>query len=130
MRPDPSGRERSDRQPYSNPSGHGPQDRRGQGRAGCSGSKETEAMKPICTDEEFIELWKTHGSTTEIAKILKLAPQNVNQRRRRIEARRNIPLNATKNPQKAHHYKHLNPVEYSARRHLEVSDGTVIIFSD
>lgn len=82
------------------------------------------------SDAEFIELWRTLGSTAAVAKRLDLAVVNVGQRRRRIERRHNISLEATKNPAKAHFYKHLAPEEHKARRHIDVSNGAVIIFSD
>jgi Calcineurin-like phosphoesterase len=85
-------------------------------------------MTPMCTDAEFIELWKTHGSSAELARILGIAERNVKQRRRRLELRHNVSLPA-KN-KRGHHYKHLSPTEYAARRQLSVQNGTVLIFSD
>lgn len=79
-----------------------------------------------CTDAEFIELWKTHGGNRKVAEILGIAERNVAERRRSIERRHNISLVAAK----GHRYKHLNPVEYAARRQLDVQNGTVLIFSD
>ena len=81
-------------------------------------------------DEEFIELWRTHGSAIEISKLLGIRDVEVAERRRRIEVRYGISLPAHKNKANAHFYKHLSPTEYSARRHLEVADGTVLVFSD
>lgn len=49
-------------------------------------------------------------------------------RRRRLELKYNIKLSAV--DQRAHHYKHLSPTEYAARRQLDVQNGTVLIFSD
>lgn len=86
-------------------------------------------MMPSTTDAEFIELWRTHGSAARMAEALGAFERNISARRRRIEQRHNISLPA-KNEAKAHHYKHLSPVEYAARRHLEVKNGTVLIFSD
>ncbi len=84
---------------------------------------------PRCSDQEFIELWKTHGSAKGLAEILQLAPQNIRQRRRRVEARYNMKLEAKDKP-RSQYYKHLSPTEYAARRQLDVQDGTVLIFSD
>jgi hypothetical protein len=81
-----------------------------------------------CSDQEFIELWKTHKSAAKLAEVLELAASNVHQRRRNIERRYNIRLEGTKAT--AHLYKHLSPTEHAARRHLEVKDGVVLIFSD
>jgi hypothetical protein len=83
-----------------------------------------------CTDAEFMELWRTHGGAVELAKALKTSDRAVNQRRRAIERRHNVKLTATKYPARAHYYKHLSPTEHSTRRHLEVTDGAVIAFSD
>ena len=85
---------------------------------------------PACTDEEFIELWKTHGSLEKVAEAVGTTRRNTQYRRRRIEQRYNMTLAATENPAKAHYYKHLSPPEHSARKHLECNDGTVLIFSD
>lgn len=81
------------------------------------------------TDAEFIELWKNIGSAQRIAETLGIAVRNVNDRRRRIEQRHHISLPA-KAKARAQYYKHLNPVEYTARRQLEVQNGTVLVFSD
>lgn len=86
-------------------------------------------MMATTTDAEFIELWRTHGSAAKMAKAVGVNERNIGERRRRIEQRYNISLPA-KNQAKGHHYKHLSPVEYSARRQLEVQNGTVLIFSD
>ena len=51
------------------------------------------------------------------------------QRRRRVEKLHNIAL-PSGNEARAHHYKHLHPTEYAARRLLNVENGTVLIFSD
>lgn len=83
----------------------------------------------ICSDAEFIELWKTHGGAAKVAEMLDMTARKVLARRRRLEIRHNISLPA-KNQAQGHHYKHLSPTEYAARRQLEVKDGTVLIFSD
>lgn len=84
---------------------------------------------PKVSDAEFIELWKTHGGAAAVSDIIKTDRANVFERRRRIEKRYGIALPA-KNEAKAHFYKHPSPTEYAARRHLEVQNGTVLIFSD
>jgi hypothetical protein len=86
--------------------------------------------QPVCTDEEFIELWRTHGSATKVAAALQLSERAVYARRRDIEKRLNIKLDATAHPAKAQYYRHLSPAEHSARKHLEVQNGVVLIFSD
>jgi hypothetical protein len=85
-------------------------------------------MAARCTEAEFIELWRTKGSAREVAKTLDIGERQVHERRRSIEQRHNIRLDATKGS--AHHYKHLSPTEHAARRHFECKDGTVLVFSD
>ncbi len=84
---------------------------------------------PACSDAEFIELWRTHGGAAKVADVLGLNTQKVTKRRRSIEVRHNICLPA-KDGARGHHYKHLSPAEYAARRQLDVQNGTVLIFSD
>lgn len=84
---------------------------------------------PACTDQEFIELWKTHGGSEAVARVLGIDARKVLVRRRRIEVRYNIALGA-RNHANAHFYKHLSPTEYHARRHFSVDNGIVLIFSD
>jgi hypothetical protein len=79
-------------------------------------------------DAEFIELWRTHKSAHKLSKILDVAPNMVYQRRRAIEQRYHIRLEAA-GPQ-GEIYKHLSPVEHAAKLQLKVRDGTVIVFSD
>lgn len=86
--------------------------------------------RPTVSDAEFIELWKTHGSGAKITEVLGITERNVYARRRAIERRLNIQLEAFSDPVKSQHYKHLSPKEYSARRHLEVENGVVLVFSD
>jgi len=81
------------------------------------------------THAEFIELWRKHGSNMKMAEVLGVTERNVAERRRRIEKLHNIVLPA-KNEAKGHHYKHLSPTEYAARRQLDVQNGVVLIFSD
>lgn len=85
---------------------------------------------PACSDAEFVELWRTHGSGQRVAEILGITREKVHSRRRRVEVRLNIKLEAHAEPARAHYYKHLSPTEHSARRHIDVQDGTVLIFSD
>jgi hypothetical protein len=81
-----------------------------------------------CTDEEFIELWNTHKSVTKVAVVLNISQRAVSMRRRYLEAKHGVKLEAL--DVKARYYKHLHPAEHNARRHLEVDNGTVIVFSD
>jgi hypothetical protein len=84
---------------------------------------------PVCTDGEFIELWKTlGGNSRQMAERLGVTRRQLMDRRRRLERRHNLRLESTS--PKASHYKHLSPVEHTARRQLECQNGVVIVFSD
>lgn len=84
---------------------------------------------PILSDKEFIELWNTHKSASKIAKILDCHLRSVNRRRRSIEDKYKMQL-GSETPQ-SEPYKHLNSAQSSsARYHLGIEEGTVIVFSD
>jgi hypothetical protein len=83
---------------------------------------------PRCSDAEFVELFRTHQSAAKVAEVLGIHARNVLQRRRRIEDRKRVRLEAS--GAAARHYKHLHPVEHKARRHIEVDTGIVVVFSD
>jgi hypothetical protein len=80
------------------------------------------------TDAEFIELWNTHRSARALTDLLGISERNVHARRRAVEQRHNIRLESIGS--RGLHYKHLHPVEHSARRSLDVKDGVVVVFSD
>ena len=83
---------------------------------------------PAIPESEFIELWRTYGSAAAVAKALGMAVRAVHNRRRSIEKRKGITLEAR--AQTARHYKHLHPVEHAARRTLTLEAGKVLVFSD
>lgn len=83
---------------------------------------------PSCTEEEFIELWHTHKSVIKVAAALNVSPRSVSMRRRYIETKHQVTLEAI--DARARYYKHLRPVEHNARRVMEVENGTVLVFSD
>jgi hypothetical protein len=85
---------------------------------------------PVVPEAEFIELFQTHGSPTKVAEVLGCTVRAVAQRRRSIEQMRNMKLEAHAQPGRSRHYKHLSPVEHKARRHIEVMNGTVLVWSD
>jgi hypothetical protein len=79
---------------------------------------------PKCTDEEFIKLWREHGSPHAVARALSLEVTNVYRRRRRIETRHGIELNANMHTDKTVVKRHDARVEHS------FENGIVIVFSD
>ncbi len=87
---------------------------------------------PKCTDGEFLELWQAHqGNAYKIAKVLGTEFRAVYKRRRSLEKRLGIPVpGGTTRPEISQHYRHLSPREHVHRKHLEVGEGTVLVFSD
>ena len=84
---------------------------------------------PTCTDGEFIELWGTHKSVVKVAAALGCTARAVNLRRRDIEHRYHINLDAS--DARGQFYRHFgSPAQSAARRHLTVRDGVVLVFSD
>lgn len=82
-----------------------------------------------CSEAEFVELWKTHGGAAGVARVLVASERSVNLRRRSIERRLGIKLEAT--DQRAKNYAHLQTSHNHAARHLlGIEDGVVIVFSD
>ena len=84
-------------------------------------------MTTTISDEEFIELWRTHNSPSKLAKILELDVRNIYSRRRSLELKYGIELAAKSKVAKpdlstAHHH--------AARYKLGIVDGTVLVFSD
>ena len=82
-----------------------------------------------CTDAEFIELWNTHKSPTKISKLINVSLSMVNGRRRRIEKRHGIQLQAADS--RTARYQHLQTAHlHKSRLSLGIENGTVIVFSD
>lgn len=76
--------------------------------------------KAACTEEEFIKIWQMLQSPSAVAKHLKIDERAVMSRRRYIEARRKIKLDAV--PRAA--------PEHPSRIDMGILNGTVIVFSD
>lgn len=84
--------------------------------------------RPKLSDQEFIELWRTHKSAARVAELAGSNLRNCLYRRRRLEEKYRISL-SSESPT-SHFYKHLHPVEHAARRQLVVENGVVLTFSD
>jgi hypothetical protein len=85
---------------------------------------------PLCSENEFLELWNTHASAKKIAELIGTSERKVNARRRRIEDRLKINLDVHPSKQK---YVAVNSNQANrnpARSYLGVENGTVIVFSD
>lgn len=84
-------------------------------------------MPMTLTDNEFIELWNQHKSAAKVAKISGISERKVHTRRRAIEAKHNILLNA--NDPRVNRVR--QPIDNQAARYpLGIENGTVIVFSD
>jgi len=76
------------------------------------------------SDQDFIELWKTYQSPTDIAKVTGMSLRNLLRRRRSLEVKYGESLEVKK-PQ-----LHSSTKPSSARKDLGILNGTVIVFSD
>jgi hypothetical protein len=83
---------------------------------------------PLLKDADFIELWKVHKSAAAVAEVTGMGVRAVKGRRRRIEQRRNINLEA--DDPKARTFSHLGQVEYKANHQLGIENGIIIAGSD
>jgi hypothetical protein len=86
-------------------------------------------MKASCSDAEFIELWGVHKSGGKIAKILGVAERNVMQRRRRIELKHGVKLEAS-DPRSRRFGHHQTAHHHPKRKDLGILNGTIVVFSD
>lgn len=83
-------------------------------------------MQKLCSDEEFIALWGQYQSATKLANVLKTGVRNVNSRRRSVEARHGVVLEAKP-------YHNLNAPRHGVpvtRWSTTIKDGWVVVFSD
>jgi len=76
----------------------------------------------ILTDNEFLKLWQEHKSCTKISNLTGITIRAVNQRRRRLESKYGLEMQA--NGDKPLIEKH------SARINIPIENGTAIVFSD
>jgi hypothetical protein len=76
------------------------------------------------SDEDFLELWKTYQSPTDISKATGMSLRNLLRRRRTLEVKYGESLEVKK-PQ-----LHSSTKPSAARKDLGILNGTVIVFSD
>lgn len=82
-----------------------------------------------CSDAEFVELWKTHKSASKVSQITGAGERSVHSRRRRLEAKLGIRLDAEDG--RAKHFTHLQTADKHAKRlDLGILNGTIVAFSD
>lgn len=84
---------------------------------------------PVLPDQEFIELFRNLQSATAVAETTGVAISMVHKRRRALEKRYGIKLEA--HGPTSHHYSHLQTAHHHPQRYdLGILNGTVIVFSD
>ncbi len=83
---------------------------------------------PKYTDQEIIQAIQNSNSMADAARNLNIELSGLNKRRRRIEARMKIEIEA---PQNKGQYAHLQTAHaHPKRKDLGILNGTVIVFSD
>jgi hypothetical protein len=84
---------------------------------------------PKITDAEFIELWRTHKSAATLSKIVGVHERNIHSRRRSLEMRLGIKLEAE--DARAQAWAHRQTAHHHQKRlDLGILNGTIIAFSD
>jgi hypothetical protein len=80
--------------------------------------------KPVYSDEEFIELWKTYESGSALAKAIGMDHRQILRRRKSIEDKSGLSLVSS--------YKPPNVIvpNNPARKELGIENGVVLVFSD
>jgi len=79
--------------------------------------------KPVYSDEEFIELWRTYESGSVMAKAINMDLRSILRRKNAIEIRYSENLKSKNNPTQT---VKLN----AARKELGIENGIVLVFSD
>lgn len=82
---------------------------------------------PICTDAEFIALWREHQSAAAVAKELQIGQRSVHAKRRRIEERLGIELaaNDVRSPS-----IQMRIPDDGVRIELDIEEGILLVGSD
>jgi len=78
------------------------------------------------SDSAFLELCE-NNSAAEVARRMGCNPRNVFQRRRSLEQKLKRPITF---PSQQAHVAHFRPTEYSHRRQITITSGTIIVASD
>lgn len=86
-------------------------------------------MRALVSEDRFIELWNQHLSATRVAKAIGISPQNVQQRRRAIEQRRNIRL-ITRDDNRPSYDQSMLITADRVEVKLKVKDGIVLVAGD
>ena len=95
-------------------------------------------MLPICSDDDFIAIWNSLQSATEVAKALGSDTRLISRKRRNIEKKYNIELVAKQNYRpntaiehiKLRNEKRLEETRHNVRRGITLEKGKILVFSD
>jgi len=79
--------------------------------------------KPVYSDAEFIELWKTHESGSAMAKAVGMDLRNILRRKNNLEVRYGTQLKSKHSPQQS-------VKENPAKKMLGIENGCILVFSD
>lgn len=85
-------------------------------------------MRSPLTDAEFLELWNTHKSAAKVSEVSGINIANVYRRRRRIELKTRLQLEA--GDSRGRHYRHLSGQPHPHRKQFDCQNGIVLVFSD
>ena len=91
------------------------------------------AAKPVCSDKEFIKVWKELGSPALVGKKLGMNPRSALTRRRNLEIRYNIELPTfnSQRDEKKPKPKKIDMAAHNVRRGIDIDKvKRVIVFSD
>lgn len=86
-------------------------------------------MRKLCPDEEFVSLWHRFKSAVEVARALGTDARNVHSRRRALESKLGIVLEA-RPYQNTNHRTTMHRRAAETRWVTTVKDGWVLVFSD
>jgi len=84
---------------------------------------------PAASEDEFIELFRTLKSPQRVAEMLRVSVRSVHSRRRNIEIKRGVKLDAL--DARSRHFSHYQTAHaHPQRLDLGILNGSVIAFSD
>ena len=86
-------------------------------------------MRPLVSEDRFIELWNKHHSATRVAREIGCHIGNVNQRKRAIERRRNIRLLTVDENRPTYDQSMLITADRVEVK-LKVKDGVILVAGD
>jgi hypothetical protein len=83
--------------------------------------------KQSCTEDEFIDLWKRHGSASVMSRVLDVDVANIHRRRRYIERKRGILLAGV--DRRSPDFQVTLP-ENGVRACVDIENGVIVVGSD